>query len=164
MMIVCFRTALVSNLWSHIQSADMLVVYLQASAKCLAIHMNALPMHKAPTAQRCQLGVAFSSYWQASSAVEVDFFAVKVIGKLAAAPDGTRKIIVDDAGPDAGLGHADIVALPDALPGFEGDGLWFGVTAYPVGTYLHPTAIQIATFASVVRGLGITSANFISGL
>src|SRR5262249_13508453 len=129
----------------------------------LSVQLRALPLLPGAT-QRRRLRGPFSSYWQARSAVEVDLFAVKVISKLTAAPDGTSEIIVDDAGPNAGLGHADVVALPDTLPRFENDGLWFRMTVYPVATYLHPTAIQIGTFASVVCGLSIASANFISGL
>ena len=104
------------------RQADMLVTSALASVSVLDIRSRVLPLLP-EAAQHIRLGIVFSSYWQARSAVEVNFFAVEVISKLTAAPDGTGKIIVDDAGPNAGLGHADVVALPDALPGLEGDGL-----------------------------------------
>ena len=61
--------------------------------------------------------VAYRLQWQTRSLVEVE--SAFDYGEVATTPDRTTKIIFDAEGIAPGYGDADIVALPDLLPGPE---------------------------------------------
>jgi hypothetical protein len=74
------------------------------------------------TAQRIRLGktfslVAYRLKWQTRPLVEVE--SAFDHGEVATTPNRTTKVVLDAEGVAGGYGDADVVALPDLLPGPE---------------------------------------------
>jgi hypothetical protein len=80
------------------------------------------------TTQRIRLGktfslVAYRLKWQTRSLVEVE--SAFDHGKVATAPNRATKVVFNAEGIAARDGDADIVALPDLLPGPEARRWWW---------------------------------------
>src|ERR1700730_1619014 len=78
-------------------------------------------------AQRHQLGIAFSSVtnrsqWQTRPLIEVE--CPFDHGEVAATPDCATQVVFDTEGVAGSDGDADIIALPDLLPGPEAWQRW----------------------------------------
>src|SRR6516165_236869 len=69
--------------------------------------------------------VAYRLQWQTRSLVEVE--SAFDHGEVATAPNRTTKVVLDAEGVACSHADADVVALPDLLPGPETRWWWWGI-------------------------------------